>query len=627
MKRILCCFLLLILIVVAGCNSKETVTKMEINQNNLIDFNDYNNSEEIPDWEGEKINLSVWVDASAPNAYQSKKLQSDEDVVTPEFERVTGVHFDPDNSFDNAGNSFDSKIAQIIATEDFPSAATRIPNVNDLVKIDALYDLSEYIKTYAPTVYKLYGPDSKSAGFEWKRQIDNYGGVYSLTLGSDVTLRDSVKLDGFYDISDEQLSWKLGYGRSEHPYIYVRDDILKQIFPEAHTAAELKDIFDKNGTFTEEEIFDVPIESPEQLIDFLYEVRNTLEKNNEEDTYAFYTHCGSDNWPILTNFGGLLQYGGTVNSANYFSYYDLEDDEIKFTFKELWFKDVLALHNKLIRDGVASEEALIDTNAIFKEKVAQGKYAVLINDDHVPANNNIGDDFIYRKVFMKYKIRDDKFLNTESIGLENNGWSFFKKGISEDHLIQAIRAMEFAVSAPGQKLMFWGPKSAGFYEENEDGNLIFKDEQVRDYLVFDKRTENDPAYGFTTGPWPGRFCSYARPYDAKIYYNPNTNWEREFDAAKYYPMQLVKSNHPNIYAAAVTAEIPEADRFWKSRQVFEDALLKCFSSTNDAQFEENYNDMIALAEKNGLTEETRKKFDEFFKNDYNKNYMDNIYAK
>ncbi len=603
--------------ILAGCKDGGKVSTGKNEENYKINFADYKDSEDIPDWTGNRIKVKVWQDANSPNAYERFKKSAD-DVVTPEYERITGVTYDYNESFDNSGNSFDAKIAQIIASGDYPGMVYRLPELSELVAAEQLYDLAPYIEQYCPNIMKYFGPETKTYGKIWESQKEKYGGLYALSTKSGANSLRSMVSEGLYDYSEEQLNNVLGAAKTAHGYFWVRDDVLKKLYPNAHTRDELKAIYEKNGKFTEEEIFDVPLETPQDFIDFLYDLKNlNIPDDGKGQVFVMYTHDGSDNWNACTVALPLFGFSG-----NYFSYYDLKDDEVKFTFKETWFKDILKTYNKLIKDGIASSEALIDTKQIFEEKYNNGRYLVSLST-YAPTNN-AGNEYKYRKVYVKYTNGYDKILNnsTQDTG---KAISFFKKGISEEDLIQVLRAIDFGCSPAGQKLVMWGPKSAGLYEETADGKLQFTEKGKGLYDEIIGTGEDGPVekFGLKQGPWPGRPLIETRLFEYFAQYDKVSDWEPAFNAGYVAPIYWPDAEGCDVYSNDYTAAIPEAKRFWQSRNAFEDALTQVFAASSDAQFEERYNNLISLAERNGLTEETRKEFDKAYKEN-NKEFEDGI---
>lgn len=608
-KKIICTIsaLTMVLSVTAGCGTKSAKTS-KFDDSKIIDFNEYKESEDIPDWDGDKLKMVLWSRASETQDTNIGKT-SQYECVAKEAERITGVSLDDKNSFDNAGGSADSRIAKMIATNNYPDIANGIPDITNLVKKKVLFRLDEYVEKYAPTVYKLFGPDSKVYGDEWKRQMDTFGGVYSISLsGITSTVRDIAELDGNYDLTDEQVRSVAGVGTSPYGSFYVREDILKEIYPNAKSTAELEKIFNSKGEFTKEEMFDVPINSPEEFIDFTYKVKDVLDKKGEKESFAVYTHTGADNWPILTSAGNLMGYNG-----NYFSYWDKETKQIKYTFKEDWFKDVLKTWNQLIRDGVASKEALIDTSGNFNEKLNAGKYGIAFTE---PSNS----DYKYRRVWVKYTYDQDKFVSFKTNDALMMRVSIFNQNMNEEQLKQALRYIEFMVSDPGQKITYWGTKSLGLYTEDENGNLKYTDKDLETEMLNGGSTDQRRKYGFSNY-WPAPLGVSASKYAPKVYYTDVSSYSEIFNPAVYERVDSVTGTSADIYSNVFTSKIEAVKKFWSARQGFEDAMQAIFASANDATFETNYKAMIDYAVSNGLTDETLKECNELYENELNKDYM------
>ena len=608
--------MLMIMSVISGCGS-EKKKEAEFEMTNIVNFNDYADSEEIPDWKGDKVKLVVWGRTNAPNDTNVGKIATD-DLVTPEILRITGVEFDKENSFDNGGQSFDSRIAKIIAADDYPDMAYSIPDISGLVEKGVLYRLDELVEKYAPNIYKYFGPSSKVYGDAWNMQMEKFGGVYSLSNSANTfAIRDMTEKDGAYELTPEQLNSAAGVGNTAHGYFYMRDDILKKLYPEAHTVAELEEIFKKNGKFTKEEIFDVPINSPQDFIDMLYDIKEMDLREGKDIVYPVFTHNGSDNWPVLSTFAKVMGY-----NANYFSYYDLEDKKIKYTYKEDWFKEILKTWNELVRDDVASKEALVDAAGVFQEKLNSGKYIVTLANK--PNEAALNGKYHYRKVYVKYTYNKDKFPAFASDDSNQMRISFFNKNLSESQLIQCLRMLDFLASDPGQKLTYWGPKSAGLYTEDENGLLRYTDEELKTTMV--KATQDGLAlkYNLDAAAWPSYPKVVASKYRPAVHYYEVENYEKVFTPAYYEKDTTVIGKSADIYGTDFTSTIPATKKFWSARQGFESAMVKIFASSNDSEFETNYQSLLDYAQKNGFTDKTLEECNKFYAQTYNAEYMDNL---
>lgn len=613
-----------------GCSKKKTESTLSETDIKVIDYNAYEDCDDIPDWDGEKIKLIKWVNAGSP-ASNNKGDTATEDVVSDELERITGISYDAELSYDNGGTSFDAKIAKIIASGEYPHVAEGIPDVSGLVKSDKLWNLEEMVKKYAPNLYKIFGPESNTQyATEWKNQVEKYGGIYALPIkSSNVTATLSeLSAAGIYNISDEDLQKVKTNPSTPYPCIYVRDDILKQLYPQAHTCKELEAIYKKNGKFTEEEMFDVPLETPQDFIDMLYKIKDILVKNGETDAAPIFTHTGGDNWTVLCQLGGMFRYhtNPSTSAVNYFSYYDKKDQCIKYTFKEDWFKDVLKTYNQMVRDDVASKEALIDTDLNFKEKLNNGKYIVSYGN-YSPDEAVLDGRYAYRTVFAKYKINTEDYLYPATDYTSYNRVSLFKDSLTERQAIQVVQMLDFMASKPGQKLMYWGPRKAGLFTTTEDGKLQYTDKALEDYMLQRPGSDKKAAVKYNLGrteAWPGYFRCEANEYYPDFFYNEARSWNQAYWAGYIEEMKLTMCKVPNLYAADVMNEIKEYSKFWASRSGFEDKLTKIFAAVSDAEFEEAYKNMVTYAEQNGCTDAALEHFNKFYKEEYNSVYMDNL---
>ena len=104
-------------------------------------YDQVKDSSELPDWTGEKLNLRVWHGhGNGGSVYQ----HAEQDVVSPEVERIFGITVDPENSYDNGGFDLASKMTMLAATNDWPEIGTNVLN-NDLIENGILLDLTDLL--------------------------------------------------------------------------------------------------------------------------------------------------------------------------------------------------------------------------------------------------------------------------------------------------------------------------------------------------------------------------------------------------------------------------------------------------------------------------------------------------
>ncbi|SFS55699.1 hypothetical protein [Paenibacillus sp. BC26] len=160
-----------------------------------------------------------------------------------------------------------------------------------------------------------------------------------------------------------------GYG------VWMRDDILKKIFPNAMSAAELKKLAVENkGKLSLEQIMDIPIKNLDDLYAYLEKVKAlNIQENGKTITPG---HLQLDNtrgalqWSLFTASGLNMSqaYPLVINeSKNLFADYELTPE----------WKSYISFMNKGFKDGLFGKEFYIQKNEQRDAKVINGEYAVV----------------------------------------------------------------------------------------------------------------------------------------------------------------------------------------------------------------------------------------------------------
>ena len=602
---------------ISGCGGKKTAEEnVEIPQLGIMG-NEVADSSDMPDWTGKQLKLVYW-DAAQFNS-RSLGKKAEQDVVTPELQRVTGVCFDPEKSFDNGGESMENKVAKISAADAWPDVIHygQKAIIDKLADADIVYDLKPYLEDYCPNIVNQL----KEAG------------IYEYVLnqredGKVVRLPYIISFDLRYPDMEESRKLKLTLNYQTRNHVWVRDDILKKIYPNAKTQDEIEAIYLEKGEFTEEDVTDVTFKSKEEYFDFLRKVDELNITEGSQKVYPGYISSGTDNWNVLTLMGCL--YGQNVNNSydtNYFTYWDKETGRIEYKFKQPEFKEVLSDWTKLVREDILSRESLVDNRATFEQKRDSGLYAVVYandqpNDATIKAANK---GFRYRKVFIDIEPNEEKYMFCTGVPV-NDDFAVVKKNVSENDLKQILTFYDYMMSNAGLKLGVWGPRSAGLFEEAEDGSRKYLDPELEKCMVYDEANERNVHYNLWYGgltAWPGYPSSDINEFAPKMMYNlertaGETN--KYFSMSKFRPLEITKSISPDIYRI----EDENAAKFWQSRTSFEEALFKVYITETDAEFDEAYNNVISLAERNGLTDEALTGINDSFANLLNKGFMENL---
>ena len=589
---------------------------------------------EIPDWTGKQMKLQVWEGHGTGDA---TRVVSTNDVVSPEIQRITGISLDASRSFDNGGMDFPSKLAVLAATNDLPDIGYNVKYL-DLISEDKIYDLTDLIPVYAPHIYERIqslGPVTYSHGFE------NSGRIYNLpcsywpqnpeelnTLASlaGVTL-DPLRTSRVYGLGDT-MDWTSVF--------YIRDDILKLIYPNAKSQDEIEAMYIANGAFTREQVYDVPIKSKDDFFDFLYELKRVIDENkineNGRPVYPTYVNMGGDNWWVCSFLIGQLN---GLAAWNYFTYFDLATKHIETGFKQDFFIEDFRRCARLVRDGVAPESCLIDDNEVFQNKLNNGEYALTYG--RIVPNAEIlsaaGKPYRYRKMYIDIPQALNRNVVTRGENPGSMDVAIFKDSVAEEDVPQILMWLDCLMTNAAMDLMTWGPESAGLWEYDGQGGRRFLDKDLEDCLVYGKVNGMNEKYNLACDIpgadhclnfpciYPGVRTGYF--YGPKYQYNNYQDRQADLANDKFstgifqviHKSKLPISNAANIWM--FFNAVPDMQRFWDVRGTgFEPMMTKCLAARNDAEFDAAYDAMVKFAADNGYTDESVAACEAFFKETY-----------
>lgn len=617
-----------------GISTLDALKILQFVSGRITSFESYaKDTSDLPAWTGKQLTINYW---NASGVGGNRRItNSPNDVVTPEIKRVTGVTIDENESYDNGGLSYKTKLLQVIASGKFPNIAVGTQKLNELIDKDLIYDLTEYIDKYAPNIKNIFG--NKDYISAYITQVSPSGKIYSLpfnltastykNLNSQV---DSEKYSYFLKPSDPTCG----------SYIYVRDDILKMLYPNAKTQYEIEDLWVKNGKFTKEEVLDATIKSKDEFLDFLRKIKALNLSENGRKVYPIFAHSGQDTWALLSFLAPMLNGSGSGSvGANYFTYWDKKTKSVEMMMTKAEFKDTVKYMNKLVLEGLTSLDCFSDTYNTTMEKLNRGEYAVsyaflIPNNEQIKLN---GKPFQYRKVYIDIPIDNTRFIDNYSKSISTGSQMvIFKSSNTEEQVIQLVKWFDYLMSEEGQKLYAWGPRSAGLFSES-DGIRQFKDQALVDEIVYKKGSTISTSYNI--------FNNYDTPSyvndKLKIYYA--LDGKNIFAPMLYYPVIRKASDafanfhygwtepksplpfftNPSIWMFVGNGS-EKIDSFWAARRTFEYPLLKCVVAQNDSEFEQQWSIVMNNLTVAGYGEVLMQEFNTINKEIVNKTTYENL---
>lgn len=575
-------------------------------------------SSDIPSTDLEPWELTAW-NANGTGGFG--KTESSQDVVSAEIMRVTGLGIDPDTSFDNQGQSVAAALGTIVmgGGKYYPHIAYGTHEIAEIINAegsyDLVWDLTDYIEKYCPTIVR------RMPEYVWSTSQVTGGNTEGRIYGIPYNLGD-VGLSTVDPAADPSKTVMFEYLQNYHGCVYVREDILKDAYPSAHTTEELQALFEKQGRFTPEQLYDVPINSADDFFTFLYRIYDTIHATPSKYrvTYAgdarwvtpILAQDGSDrdNWsPMAGLFPILLGANGYLNTM--FSYWDAQEHTVKNMVLQDFFKDLMLRWNQTVREGKLMKVGNGDDPGFYgynnpwsqiKAELNNGLYAVTY-PNALPDGNRVtvnGETIPYRKVYLNIEMAPQFEFFAQSAPVPSSV-VIFKKNVNEAQLIQILRWLDFQCSETADLLYGWGPRSAGLFTE-ENGVRQFKDAQLADQMVYNTGSigglvqQYNLANGTEGTPqptFPFFYANASKTHPKCVYDISSLGGMLDM---YYSPAMVDEDNDAQIANIARRADIytwTESDlegvtSVWAQRGTVEKAITTVMLSKSDQAFESNY---------------------------------------
>ena len=583
-------------------------------------FDQVKDSSELPDWTGEKLNLRVW---HGHGNGGSVYAHAEQDVVSPEVERIFGITVDPDNSFDNGGFDLPSKVTMLAATNDWPEIGTNVLN-NDLINNGILLDLTDLLPKYAPHVWALMNALNHDGVV---RGVYDTGRIYSIPyeIGNTVANMSAIYGDKL-DVDKYSVIALPTEATGVNSAIYVREDILQLAYPDLPSDEELQAKYMSEEGFTKDDIYCMGITTYEQAIEFFYKIAQTIKDNDiktadGKPVYATYVNTGADNWAL---FSGLLNHLWGGLNTNYFTYFNGETQKVELMLENEDFKSFFNDMRKFVLDGVAPEACLLENSEMFTNRLNNGEYAIAYAWNVPNAATLAEQGLSYRRVFFDIEKKDAKYVNIQKATDLKNGLSIFS-WVPEEQVKRILAWYDFMATEVGMNLACWGPKTAGLWDYNENGERRFTDKDVEDCCVYGVANGKDVYYNLLTannrGTWPcvttklilsGGICSPKYVYDVAHAEKVASNWKDFYVSGLY---DTFHETAPAVMDPSIwnfTNPVPSVKEFWDLRMTgFEPLMTKCLATRTDEEFEAAWQNMLDFCHNNGLNQEALDAINEY----------------
>ena len=345
-----------------------------------------------------------------------------------------------------------------------------------------------------------------------------------------------------------------------------------------------------------------------------------LDGNPMEVTYG--PHTETDNYMLMSWWPSLMD--GV--DAEYFSYVDFgaedESEIIKFAYEDEYFVGFMKDINALVRDDVIAQDSMLDNLATYQEKLNNLHYAVTYVEDMTGVCTKANADVDYTPIWVNVPFNTE--IGGESAYKFNYYYGIFKDALSEDELDQLMHAVNYLNSIVGTNNFIWGPKSAGLFTEDAEGNRTYTNDALYNNMVKNEDNKEIDKYGLYN--YNVAVCVGLRPRSMiqgllmPSYLTAGSGERVPGNAQKYFcpgvlPGQSSAENkkpvnvNDTIYSS-ISNEIQGLQDFWAARNGYENQLKKVLVAESEAEFEKQLENLQVFARENGLTDDVKKQFND-----------------
>ncbi len=542
----------------------------------------------------EKLGLVVW--NTQGTDYTPEPLAKGH-LLKDWLEEKTGVFIE--DIYGNGGSQWDPKLTKIIASGNIPdivlcSAGQGGAHFQKLDQLGKLVKFTpEMLKKYAPNLWE------KTPASYWSALTNEDGQILGIPYNAppSIDVISGATEEDMEFIANSSLQFENDVMYLKDACFWVRDDILKDIYPDARSYDELVALMEERNEPIGDELLDIPVYSTDDFVDFFYKIRDNKYTSNGTPVYAF-GYTGGDNWVGLNWFGAdMIGYKG----HNYSATWNAKEQKIEIPLMHEAVKEAGRIQNQMVADKVIDPESLVNTAALYKEKAMNGNYAVVVGS-FLGTMNAINDeleksgvDFRFRP-FITQVPALEQYPAYKEEALWNSAFAITNT-LTEEEVIKVLKWADIQYTTEYEKAYYWGPEEAGLYEETEDGKLIFKDKKYNDYFIddtIDLEKDDRQGLGLPTSYLNLRPTSVsvwdARVMHRKLIYYPNTSSGFKFPYDSEHVTSVALHPASQIWDARY-ASLPEVISFWNERSKWESKFTMALAA-EPKDFEKKWQEAV-----------------------------------
>ncbi|MCM3492249.1 ABC transporter substrate-binding protein [Paenibacillus lactis] len=316
------------------------------------------------------------------------------------------------------------KVNQIFATQNLPDIYTgpawggELDGIIKAAKEGQLVDISDKLSSY-PNLMKSIAPENVPPAL-YEKAIDAYDGKKYLLLQN----QPATNEDG--------MDWLYGF--------YVRKDIAEKLGVDPQS-----------------------VKTKEDFYSFLKKIKDANLQENGQPVFPLGGF--SNGWAV--GIGNTMFYSGA-------SYVDKGDGTVEHNFFTKGYEEYTLFYRKLIEEGLLDPETFTQTDPIAKEKINQGRIAILAA--HYPAildaskeyaSAHPGSEFVPLGPLERADVEPDRPVD---LAIQGNNVTAITKNCKGECVDAALKFLDFMASDEGFMLARYGVE--GVHWEMKDGKPV-----------------------------------------------------------------------------------------------------------------------------------------------------------
>lgn len=316
------------------------------------------------------------------------------------------------------------KVNQIFATQNLPDIYTgpawggELDGIIKAAREGQLVDISDKLSSY-PNLMKSIAPENVPPAL-YEKAIDAYDGKKYLLLQN----QPATNEDG--------MDWLYGF--------YVRKDIAEKLGVDPQS-----------------------VKTKEDFYNFLKKIKDANLQVNGQPVFPLGGF--SNGWAV--GIGNTMFYSGA-------SYVDKGDGTVEHNFFTKGYEEYTLFYRKLIEEGLLDPETFTQTDPIAKEKINQGRIAILAA--HYPAildaskeyaSAHPGSEFVPLGPLERADVEPDRPVD---LAIQGNNVTAITKNCKGECVDAALKFLDFMASDEGFMLARYGVE--GVHWEMKEGKPV-----------------------------------------------------------------------------------------------------------------------------------------------------------